>query len=123
MASNKEFAIQLEQRTLNFSVFVLKFLATLPKTTECVVVRNQLAKSATSIGANYREANRSRSQKDFKNKISICVSEASETLYWLEIVEAMDWGAEMIILDLKKESKELLALFTSIHQKLNNKNF
>lgn len=123
MASNKEFATQLEQRTLNFSVFVLKFLATLPKTTECVVVRNQLAKSATSIGANYREANRSRSQKDFKNKISICVSEASETLYWLEIVEAMDWGAEMIILDLKKESKELLALFTSIHQKLNNKNF
>lgn len=123
MASNKEFSTQLEQRTLNFSVFVLKFLATLPKTTECVVVRNQLAKSATSVGANYREANRSRSQKDFKNKISICVSEASETLYWLEIVEAMDWGAEMIILDLKKESKELLALFTSIHQKLNNKNF
>lgn len=123
MVSNKKFAIQLEQRTLNFSVFVLKFLATLPKTTECVVVRNQLAKSATSIGANYREANRSRSQKDFKNKIGICVSEASETLYWLEIVEAMDWGVEMIILDLKKESKELLALFTSIHQKLNNKNF
>ena len=51
------------------------------------MIRNQLTKAGTSIGANYREANRARSKADFRNKISICEGEASETKYWLEIME------------------------------------
>ncbi|GAI76832.1 unnamed protein product [marine sediment metagenome] len=45
-----------------------------------------MTKSGTSIGANYREANRARSKADFKNKIKICESETSETQYWLEVI-------------------------------------
>jgi four helix bundle protein len=70
------------------------------------------------MGANYREANRSRSKSDFKNRISICESEASETQYWMEIIvdanwltrEEIEWGYD--------ECGELLALFTAIGKKV-----
>ena len=80
----------------------------------CKVVRNQITKYGTSIGANYRESNRSRSKADFRNKIRICESEASETQYWLEIII----DANMLSMaDVKAEYDEcraLLAIFTSI---------
>ena len=66
------------------------------------------------MGANYREANRSRSKADFKNKIKICESEASETQYWLEvIVESKMLNWERVKQD-HQECSELLALFASI---------
>jgi four helix bundle protein len=56
-----------------------------------MVARNQVAKAGTSIGANYREANRARSRADFKIKIKICEREASETQYWLEVIVEAKW--------------------------------
>lgn len=118
--TNKEFAEQLEKRTIKFAIDILNLSATLPNTSEAFVLRNQLTKSGTSIGANYREANRSRSKKDFKNKISISLGEASETDYWLEIIEEINLinNNNNKIKDLRKEAKELLAIFTSIASKL-----
>ena len=83
---NKEFSKQLEDRTKKFAINIIKLSISLSETPESNVIKNQLTKSGTSIGANYREANRSRSKADFINKIKICESEASETLYWLEII-------------------------------------
>jgi four helix bundle protein len=74
---NKEFGRQLEIRTRKFAVTTIKFSMLLPLTTEIKVIKNQITKSASSIGANYREANRARSKADFKNKITICEGEAS----------------------------------------------
>ena len=116
--NNKEFAKLLEERTLKFSISIINFSTSLPKTPESLIIKNQLTKSGTSVGANYREANRSRSKKDFKNKIKISESEASETKYWLEIVEALKWVEKNKIKTILQESKELLALFTSIANKL-----
>jgi len=82
------------------------------------VCRNQLTKAGTSIGANYREANRSRSRADFKSKIKICESESSETDYWLEIIEALQWLMSNDLNPMLKEGKELLAIFTSISKSL-----
>ena len=87
----KEFAKSLEKRTRQFAVKIIKLSTTLPNTPEGKVIRNQITKSGTSIGANYREANRSRSKADFKNKIKICESEASETQYWLEVIVEIEW--------------------------------
>jgi four helix bundle protein len=115
---NKEFAKKLESRTLQFAISIIKISASLPKTAEALVIRNQITKSGTSIGANYREANRSRSKKDFKNKINISVSEASETVYWLEIIFELNWLEPNALNGIMKESKELLAIFTSISNKL-----
>jgi four helix bundle protein len=79
-----------------------------------MVIRNQITKSGTSIGANYREANRSRSRADFKNKIKICEIEASETQYWLEVIVEAGWLAWEKVKPLYEECSELLAIFTSI---------
>ena len=116
---NKEFALMLENRTLEFAVKTLKLCGKLPNSTEGNVVRNQLAKSGTSVGANYREANRARSKADFKNKIKICESESSETDYWLTIIKLMEWLPEVALVHEQKESKELLSIFSAIGQKLN----
>ena len=79
--TNKEFAKRLEKRTLQFAIDIINLSSSLPNSTESLVIRNQLTKSVTSIGANYREANRSRSPKDFKNKIKISLAEASDRNY------------------------------------------
>lgn len=90
-------------------------------TAESRVLKNQLTKSGTSIGANYREANHSRSKADFKNKIRICESEASETQYWIEIIKELNWLPDKKIIPIYKECSELLAIFTSIGKELNQK--
>ena len=118
---NKKFANDLEKRTRNFTVSIIRLSATLPNTVEGKVVRSQITRSASSIGANYREANRARSKADFRNKIRICETEASETKYWLEIILEMKWKIEKQIQTNFNECKELLALFTSIINTLNNK--
>ena len=87
----KKFAKDLEKRTRKFAVQIIRLSIRLPSTPESMVIRNQMTKSGTSIGANYREANRSRSRADFKNKIKICESEASETQYWLEVIVESGW--------------------------------
>jgi four helix bundle protein len=115
---NKEFAKELEKRTRKFAARIIYLSSQLPNSPEGKVIRNQITKSGTSIGANYREANRARSNADFKNKIRICGSEASETQYWLEVIaeaELLSW--EHIRLDYE-ECSELLAIFTSISIKL-----
>ena len=73
--------LDLKKRTKDFAILIIKLSVEIPSTTEGKVIKNQLIKSGTSIGANYWEANRSRSKADFKNKIKICESEASETVY------------------------------------------
>jgi four helix bundle protein len=115
---NKEFGIKLELRTKKFAVSIVKLSISLPKTEEGRVIKNQITKSGTSVGANYREANRSRSKADFKNRISISESEASETAYWLEIIEELNWIDKKELDSILKEVNELLAIFTSIGKKL-----
>ena len=66
------------------------------------------------MGANYREANRSRSKADFKNRIKICESEASETQYWLEIIVDVGWLPWERVKPDYEEGSELLAIFSSI---------
>jgi four helix bundle protein len=67
---------------------------------------------------NYREANRSRSKADFANKIKICESEASETVYWLELISEFDWLSQEKVQDIREEANEILAIFTSIGKNL-----
>ena len=117
---NKEFAGILEKRTLQFAVRIIKISTMLPDTVEARVLKNQLTKSGTSIGANYREANRSRSRADFKNRIKICASEASETKYWLELLAEAGFLTWQEFKTVYEECSELLAIFTSITSKINS---
>ena len=74
----------LEQRTKRFALDVIGLCRALPKCREADVLARQLLRSATSVGANYREAQRGVSRPDFKNKIGTVEKEAAETQYWLE---------------------------------------
>ena len=115
---NKEFAKNLEKRTRKFAVKIIFLSSKLPNTPEGRIVRNQITKAGTSVGANYREANRSRSKADFRNKIKICESEASETQYWLEIIIEVKWRTYEEVKFEYDECGELLAIFTSIGKNL-----
>jgi four helix bundle protein len=116
---NKEFGKMLESRTKAFAIRIIRLSALLPDTVEGRIIRNQLTKAGTSIGANYREANRARSKADFKSKIKICESEASEVCYWLEIIKDLNWIETKEPESVLTESSELLAIFSSIGKKLN----
>ncbi len=106
--------IELEDRTKKLAVRVIRFVGEFNSSTAGRVISNQLLKSGTSIGANYREANRAVSRRDFAHKISIAEKEASETMYWLEICLETRLGSLKTCEDLFAESRELLAIFTSI---------
>lgn len=105
--------LELEKRTKQFAIRIIKFAATLPYGKIGDVIRYQLVKAGTSVGANYREANRAESRNDFIHKIGIVEKEASESQYWLEICDEANLGDAQQRKWLLAESGELLAIFTS----------
>ncbi len=108
----------LEMRTKKFSIGLIRHLATLPRTLANDVISRQLLRSGTSIGANYREANRAVSKADFSNKIGIVQKEASETQDWIELRQESGADPSPEISALHREATELLAIFTTIGRKL-----
>ena len=105
---------ELEQRTRRFALKTVRFVSDLPKNKVTDVLGYQLLKSATSIGANYREANHAESRSDFLHKIAIVEKEAAETQYWLELIKEADLGCAESRSWLLQESSELLAIFITI---------
>jgi four helix bundle protein len=108
---------ELEGRTLAFAVAVVRFVSAMPKTDVASVIGRQLVRSPTSIGANYREANRAESRDDFIHKTSIAQKEAAEANYWLEICEQTHLSPSPHASALSMESRELLAILTTINRK------
>ena len=113
--TNLEFKTQLERRTKEFAVAAFKYLDALPKKVSTRVIAYQLGKSASSIGANYREANRGESREDFGHKLQIALKEASETCYWLEVLSDL-YPTHETARKLLSEGAELRNLFQSISQ-------
>ena len=112
----------LEERTTKFSKDIIGFLRQLKKDLITTPLISQLVRSATSIGANYCEANGASSKKDFKNKIYICKKECKETKYWLEIIADSVPETKIDCRKLWKEAQELTLIFSKIIITLENKN-
>ncbi|MEI7509617.1 MAG: four helix bundle protein [Flavobacterium sp.] len=116
---------ELKNRTKNFSLSVLNLIEKMPNSMSTRVVINQIARSATSVGANYRAVCRARSDKEFVAKLNIVLEEADETQFWLEIIEEMKWINQSELNGLQKEANELVAIFVStlktVNNRLNNK--
>ena len=111
--TNREFREQLEDRTTQYAVAVFKYLQELPHDVSTKVIAYQLGKSASSIGANYHESNRSESRDDFVHKISIAVKEANESCYWFKVLAGLCGDSEKLE-SLTKETVELRNLLQSI---------
>ena len=111
MKNGQQFDIQ--ERTFEFAVQMVKLVNRLPRTTAGVVIGRQVARSATSIGSNVEEADAAESKRDFIHKMSIAHKEARETRYWLRIIQASlanDGNVQTLI----KESDELVRILYSI---------
>ena len=115
---NKPYAIA--ERLFNFAVEVIKATRVLPRTKEYSIITYQLVKSATSIDANYEEAQGSVSRADFSNKIGICLKECRETAYWVRLIIAILQENEIWKV-LKKEASELQNILGSIYTKVSKK--
>ena len=76
----------LRVRTKKFALRVIRLFTALPKRTESEVIGKQLLRSGTSIGANFREAHRTRSDAEFVSKLGDCLKELEESCYWLELL-------------------------------------
>ncbi|MDD5467792.1 MAG: four helix bundle protein [Anaerolineales bacterium] len=105
---------ELEKRTKDFAIMIVRFVSGIMKDPVHGVIARQLLKSGTSIGANYREANRAESYGDFIHKISIVVKEAAETQYWLEICQQLNLPEHHNLAPIMRECSELLAIFAKI---------
>ena len=115
--TKEEFKKWLKDRTRTFAVQVFRLVDELPQTASAQVIARQLAKAASSIGANYREASRAESGADFAHKIGIVEKEADETLFWLEVVSDLypaPHGIRNRLDPILLEADELLRLFASI---------
>src|ERR1043166_4922465 len=108
----------LERRTKRFALQTIKFVSSLPRTRDAEILGRQLLRSATSVGANYREANRGVSRADFANKIGTVQKEAAETEYWIELMIESGVRHNDQARLLLKESSELLAIFSAIGKKV-----
>jgi four helix bundle protein len=108
----------LEKRTKRFALGAIRFVSRLPRSRDADILGRQLLRSATSIGANYREASRGVSRPDFANKIGTVEKEAAETQYWIELLIESGISADAVAKDLHQESSELLAIFTTIGKRL-----
>ena len=108
----------LRTRTSDFALRIVKLYVSLPKTTEAQVLGKQVLRSGTSVGANYREGNRAKSDADIINKFESVLQELDETDYWLDLLVRSDIltakKAEVLI----KETNELLAIFITIVTKI-----
>jgi four helix bundle protein len=106
-------AEELKGRTKQFGIRVIRLVESLPKSKSANIIGNQLLRSATSVGANYRAACRGRSKAEFIAKIGICIEEADESHYWMEILAETGLASEERMTDLMKEASELTAILTA----------
>ena len=107
----------LGERTMEFALESIRLFGALPKSEEARVLGNQFLRSATSVGANYREARRGRSKAEFTAKIGDCLKELDETSYWFALLEGAKILPSSRLAHLRDECEQLLAIFTVIAKK------
>lgn len=101
------------QRLLKFGVVAIQLASKFPKTPAGFAIASQLIRSATSIGANFVEAQDASSAKDFVQKLSIALREAKETIYWLQIVKMSGLVSDILLTESIKEGDEIIAILVS----------
>ena len=117
MAENQN---DLRERTTEFALRIVRMYTKLPKTTEAQTLGRQVLRSGTSVGAQFRESQRAKSDADFINKLEGCLQEADETAYWIELLVR----SEIVPADkfefLRKETDEIIAILVTIVTKVKN---
>ncbi|MFH1854915.1 MAG: four helix bundle protein [bacterium] len=112
---------KLEERTASFGINIINLCKSIKITPINSSIVNQMIRAATSVGANYMEANGASSRKDFRNKIYICKKEAQESKHWLKMLSQTNSDKTDKIDLLSQEAQEFCLIFTKITGTLNEK--
>lgn len=108
-------------RTKRFSLMIIELAEKMPNTNVIRSITNQIVRSGTSVGANYRAVYRARSDREFVAKMNIVLEESDETLFWLEIIKEKMRIAKEELEALLKEANELTAIFVSSLKTVNKR--
>jgi len=108
----------LRKRTKRFALRVIKLYETLPRSGSAQVLGHQLLRSGTSVGANFREAHRARSDAEFVSKVGDSLKELEETTYWLELLVDSGLVTQKKLGLLLDETSQLTAILTTIAKKV-----
>jgi four helix bundle protein len=100
----------LRTRTKLFALRVIKLVDSLPNTRAAEVIGRQLLRAATSVGANYRAAQRGRSKAEFRAKLGIVEEECDESTYWLELLGESGIVKKELLAELAGEGNEITAM-------------
>ena len=104
---------ELKQRTKQFALRVMKLVAALPKSIEGRAIANQLVRSGTSVGANYRAACRARSKAEFIARLGVVEEEADESAFWMELIIDGKLMDKKLVEPLLQETNELVAIMAA----------
>lgn len=104
----------LQARTRSYALRIIRLYDELPKSNPAKTIGNQILRSGTSVGANYAESCRARSDADFINKHEICLQELEETLYWIDLLIEAGIKKQELLVPLHIETEELIAIFITI---------
>ncbi|MCX6065212.1 MAG: four helix bundle protein [Chloroflexi bacterium] len=108
----------LRPRTKAFALRMIKLYTSLPKSTEAQVIGKQVLRSGTSVGAQFRESQRAKSDADFINKLEGSLQELDETGYWLELLTESGIVPAEKLASLQAETDELTAILVTIVTKV-----
>lgn len=108
--TNDPRADQLQVRTQEFALRVIRVVEALPQGRAAGVIGHQLIRSGTSVGANYRAACRARSTAEFCSKMGIVEEEADESIYWMELLIGAQLIKRLLLAELMREANEILAM-------------
>jgi four helix bundle protein len=103
----------LRTRTRQFSLRIIRLFGALPKSVVAQVLGKQLLRSATSVGAHYREGYRARSTAEFVSKLEVALQELEETAYWLELLIESGIIPESRLAELTEETNQLTAILVT----------
>lgn len=104
---------ELKKRTQQFALRIFRLVEALPKTYAGKTIAMQLARSGSSVGANYRAACRGRSKAEFRAKLGTVIEEADESAYWLELIIEGNLMEKSKVEALRNEANELTAIMVS----------
>ena len=104
---------ELKLRTKNYALRIIKLMKALPNVPEGRVLGNQLLRSGTSVGANYRAACRARSRAEFTAKIGTVIEEADESAFWLDLIIESELIGKEMIRPLLNETNEITAIMVA----------
>jgi four helix bundle protein len=112
---------ELKERTKQFALGIIRLVSLLPKNKEGQAIGNQLIRSGTSVGANYRSACRGRSRAEFIARLGTVEEEADESAFWMELIIESGLLEKQLVEPLLKEANELVAIMVASRKSAKNK--